>query len=162
MGTLDTSTVDEFWSKPPPAQNLTVQLKREKPPLFTLLSSHDFEIVAEKTLSPKAWAFYSSAATDLITTKANKSFFDRIWFRPRILKDVRKVSTGCQIQGIPSALPLFVSPASMAKLAHNSGEKGIAAACRSREILQCVSRSPLMFGNEITWMPVLSRLLVQY
>lgn len=141
MGTLDTSTVDESWSKPPPTENPTVQLNHQKPPLFTLISPHDFETVAEKTLSPKAWAFYSSAATDLITTRANKSFYDRIWFRPRILRNVRSVDTECRIQGVRSSLPLYVSPASMAKMAHKSGEKGIATACASRGIIQCVSRN---------------------
>lgn len=145
MGTLDTSTIDESWSKPPPSENPTVQLSHEKPPLFTLLSSHDFETVARKTLSPKTWAFYSSAATDLITANANKSFFDRIWFRPRVLKDVLKVDTECHFQGLRSSLPLFVSPAAMAKMVHKSGEKGIAGACAKKGIVQCVSKIVLRF-----------------
>lgn len=141
VGTLDTSTIDESWSKPPPSQNPQVQLKHEKPPLFSLLSSHDFEAVADHTLSPKAWAFYSSAATDLITAKANKSFLDRIWFRPRILKDVRESDPACKILGVESSLPLFVSPAAMARMVHQSGERGIAAACASKGIIQCVCNS---------------------
>ncbi|KAL8901187.1 MAG: hypothetical protein Q9207_005317, partial [Kuettlingeria erythrocarpa] len=83
MGTLDTSTISDSWSKPLPQQNPKVQLQNERPPLSTIISTHDFEAVAEKTLTPKAWAFYSSAATDLVTHRANRSFFDRIWFRPR-------------------------------------------------------------------------------
>ena len=110
-----------------------------KPPLDTLISAHDFELVAEKTLSTKAWAFYSSAATDLITHRGNKSFLDRIWFRPRVLRDVRTVSTRCSIMGVESALPLYVAPAALAKMVHPSGEKGIAAACARNGIIQCVS-----------------------
>lgn len=139
MGTLDTSTIDESWSNPPASENPTVHFSHERPPLFTLLSSHDFETVARSTLSPKTWAFYSSAATDLITAKANKSFFDQIWFRPRVLKDVRKVNTERHFQGLRSSLPLFVSPAAMAKMVHKSGEKGIAKACAQKGIFQCVS-----------------------
>ena len=141
-GTLDTSTVDASWSKslsPAAAEDSRIQLRDEKPPLQTLLSSHDFEAVAEKTISRKAWAFYSSAATDLITARANKSFFDRMWFRPRVLRNVRTVDMRCELQGIPSSLPLFVSPTAMAKLVDRSGEKGVAAACASRGIIQCVS-----------------------
>lgn len=141
MGILDTSTIDESWSKPPPSENPTVQLSHERPPLSTLLSAHDFETVAKNTLSPKTWAFYSSAATDLITAKANKSFFDQIWFRPRVLKDVRKVNTECHFQGLRSSLPLFVSPAAMAKMVHKSGERGIAGACAQKGIIQCVSET---------------------
>ena len=141
MGKLDTPTIDESWFKAPPTEGPNALLEHEKPPLYTVLSSHDFESVAQKTLTPKTWAFYSSAATDLITARANKSFFDRIWFRPRILKDVRRVNTSCTIQGIQSSLPLFVSPAALAKMVHKSGEMGIAAACASNGIIQCVRES---------------------
>lgn len=139
MGTLDTSTIGTAWPRPSASQNSKDQLSHEKPPLFSLLSSHDFENVAIKTLSRKAWAYYSSGATDLITVEANKSFYNRVWFRPRILRDVKAVDTTCKIQGLKSALPIFVSPAAMAKLVHPSGEKGIAAACAEKGIFQCVS-----------------------
>ncbi|KAI4232744.1 MAG: hypothetical protein LQ349_004811, partial [Xanthoria aureola] len=99
VGTLDTSTISDSWAKPPPQQNPQLQLKNEKPPLFTLLSTHDFESVAEKTLAPKTWAFYSSAATDLVTHRANQSFFDRIWFRPRVLRNIRTRDTSAKILG---------------------------------------------------------------
>lgn len=118
----------------------------QKPPLHTLLSAHDFETVAEKTLRAKTWAFYSSAATDLITHRANQSFFNRVWFRPRILRNVRTVSTACKIQGLQSALPLYVAPAALAKMVHPSGERGIAAACGRSGIIQCVSwERPIVF-----------------
>ena len=38
-----------------------------------------------------------------------------------------------------SELPLFVSPAAMARMVHPSGERGIAAACAGKGIVQCVS-----------------------
>ncbi|KAL8726405.1 MAG: hypothetical protein Q9181_006060 [Wetmoreana brouardii] len=109
VGTLDTSTISDSWAKPPPQQNPKVQLKNEKPPLETLISTHDFETVAEKTLAPKTWAFYSSAATDLVTHKANRTFFDRIWFRPRILRDIKTRDTSARIMGHEVDLPVMVS-----------------------------------------------------
>lgn len=141
IGSLDLSTIDSSWSKPPPAESPQVQLSKSKPPLHTLLSSHDFESVAQKTLSPKTWAFYSSAATDLITAKANKSFYDRIWFRPRVLKDVAKVDTQCRIQGVKSRLPVIVAPAAMAGMVDKDGEKSIARGCEEKGIVQCVSNN---------------------
>ena len=108
-------------------------------PLNSILSCHDFEVAAQKKLSKKAWAYYSSAATDLVTVNANKSLYDRVWFRPRILQNVRQVDTSCYIQGNRSALPLFVAPAAMAKLAHKDGEMAIARACAKTGVIQCVS-----------------------
>lgn len=137
-GVLDTSTVNQEWLKEPPSENAKVVLDNEKPPLHTLINSHDFEIVASKTASRKTWAFYSSAATDLITRDANKSCFDRIWFRPRVLRNVRSVDTRTKILGVDSSLPLFVSPAAMAKLIHPDGECAIARACQSKGIMQGV------------------------
>ncbi|KAL8785361.1 MAG: hypothetical protein Q9213_003426 [Squamulea squamosa] len=150
VGTLDTSTLDdESWAKPPPQQNPKVQLKNEKPPLFNLLSTHDFEAVAEKTLAPKTWAFYSSAATDLVTHKANRSFFDRIWFRPRVLRDIRTRDTRARIMGQDVEVPVMCSPAAMAKLVHPDGEKAIAKGCQRKGIIQCVSTNASFPIDEI-------------
>lgn len=148
VGILDISTIDRE-STPLPSNKSKIQLQHEKPPLCSLLSSHDFEAVASSSLKPKAWAFYSSAATDLITMKANKSFFDRIWFRPRVLKNVRNVNTSCLIQGVESSLPLFVAPAALARMVHPSGEKGIAAACATRGVIQCISTNASYSATEI-------------
>ncbi|KAL9604954.1 MAG: hypothetical protein Q9219_000142 [cf. Caloplaca sp. 3 TL-2023] len=149
VGTLDTSTISDSWAKPPPRQNPKVQLKNEKPPLETLISTHDFEAVAEKTLAPKTWAFYSSAATDLVTHKANRSFFDRIWFRPRVLRDVRVRDTRARIMGRDVEMPVFVSPAALAKLVHPDGEKAIARGCQNKGIMQCVSTNASFSIDEI-------------
>lgn len=138
-GILDKSTINDKWLKEPPTENARVILDNEKPPLDTLINAHDFEIVASKTASKKAWAFYSSAATDLLTRDANKSCFDRIWFRPRVMRNVRHVDTRTSIMGVDSSLPLFVSPAAMAKLIHPDGERAIAKAALEKGILQGVS-----------------------
>ncbi|KAL8740531.1 MAG: hypothetical protein Q9190_006781 [Brigantiaea leucoxantha] len=149
VGTLDTSAVDPSWSKPRPQESPKVQLEHSRPPLSTLISSHDFETVASKTLTPKAWAFYSSAATDLVTARANKNMYDRIWFRPRVLQDVKKVGTRCRIGGMNSSLPFFVAPAAMARLVHPEGEKGIARGCSEKGIIQCISTNASFSAEEI-------------
>jgi L-lactate dehydrogenase (cytochrome) len=137
-GKLDESTIHEEWHKQPASENPEAVWGNGKPPLETLINSHDFEHVASRTASKKTWAFYSSAATDLITRDANKSCFDRIWFRPRVLRNVRSVDTKSRILGVDVSLPLFVSPAAMAKLIHPEGERAIARACESRGIMQGV------------------------
>ncbi|KAE8146704.1 FMN-dependent dehydrogenase-domain-containing protein [Aspergillus avenaceus] len=141
MGALDESTIDDDWIKSSPIETPQVILDNEKPPLHTLINSHDFEVVASRKASKKTWAFYSSAATDLITRDANKSCFDRIWFRPRVLRNVRSVDTKTKILGVNSNLPLFVSPAAMAKLIHPDGECAIARACEDKGIMHGVSNN---------------------
>ncbi|KAJ5812234.1 hypothetical protein N7474_008535 [Penicillium riverlandense] len=148
-GILDESTIDAEWTKPPPDESPKVVLDHEKPPLHTLINAHDFEVVASKTASKKTWAFYSSAATDLITRDANKSCFDRIWFRPRVLRNVRAVDARTKILGGDFNLPLFVSPAAMAKLIHPEGECAIARACERKGIMQGISNNSSFTVDEL-------------
>ncbi|KAJ5247612.1 hypothetical protein N7468_002595 [Penicillium chermesinum] len=115
--------------------------RAKSPPLQSLISSHDFEAVASKTAAEKTWAFYSSAANDLHTLQANRSSFDRIWFRPRVLKNVRNVDTSTKMLGGDYKLPLFVSPAAMAKMIHPEGECAIARACAEKQIMHGVSNN---------------------
>lgn len=146
-GLIDDATMTDDWIKEPPSANPQVVLNHEKPPLHTLINAHDFQLVASKTASAKTWAFYSSAANDLLTRDANKSYFDRIWFRPRVLRNVREVDTRTTMLGVDSRLPLFVSPAAMAKLIHPDGECAIARACESRRVMQGVC---FLFTSTIT------------
>lgn len=110
-----------------------------KPDLYKLISVNDFEDMAQHTLTTKAWAFYSSAATDLVTHHANSSYYRRIMLRPRVMRNVAEVQTKRLILGIPSAAPFFVSPAAMARLAHPDGELALARGCATEGLIQCVS-----------------------
>ncbi|EEP80734.1 conserved hypothetical protein [Uncinocarpus reesii 1704] len=149
-GILDQRTVDDEWLKPPPEINPKLVLDHEKPPLSTLISAHDFEVVASKTAPRKTWAFYSSAANDLITRDANKSFLDRIFMRPRVLRNVREVDTRTKILGCDVDMPLFVSPSAMVKLMHPDGELAIARACDSRNLVQGISNNASYPMKDIT------------
>jgi len=115
--------------------------KYTKPDLFKLISTQDFEDVARNTLTKKAWAFYSSAATDLVTHHANSNFFRRIMLRPRVMRNVAECDTRCSILGCESSAPFFVSPAAMARLAHPDGELAIARGGASEGIIQCISNN---------------------
>ncbi|OJI81726.1 hypothetical protein ASPTUDRAFT_45008 [Aspergillus tubingensis CBS 134.48] len=136
VGQLDRSSLDTQWHDSSVRQ--AAPRPALKPPLGTILSARDFEIVAQDTFSKKAWTFYSSGATDLLSLKANRVLYDRIWFRPRLLRNVRDVSTKCTVQGVECSLPVIVAPVALAKLANPIGEKGIAKAAASRGIFHCV------------------------
>ncbi|CAF9915461.1 hypothetical protein IMSHALPRED_002612 [Imshaugia aleurites] len=112
-----------------------------KPELFKLISTQDFEDVARNTLTPKAWAFYSSAATDLVTHHWNSNIYRRIMLRPRVMRNVANVETRRSILGCPSSAPFFVSPAAMARLAHPDGELALARGCASEGLIQVISNN---------------------
>lgn len=112
-----------------------------KPDLAAIISVEDFEAAASKTLSPKIWAFISSAATDLHTKRRNASFYSEITLRPRVLRNVSQIDLSAQILGHKLRLPIFASPASMAALVHPEGEKDIGRAIKASGSAQCVSTS---------------------
>ncbi|CUS13499.1 unnamed protein product [Tuber aestivum] len=119
------------------------------PPLSEQLNLDDFAITAEKVLSPKAWAYYSSASDDLLTKKHNNTVYQQILLRPRIFRDVRDVDTRTTICSSPIAFPVFVAPAALARLAHPSGEAGIAEACGREGVLQCVSTNASLKPEQV-------------
>lgn len=73
-----------------------------------------------------------------MTHRANTGFFERIWWRPRVLRDVRRRDTRVKVLGRELEMPVFVSPAALARLVHPEGEKAIAKACQGKGIVQCV------------------------
>lgn len=109
------------------------------PPLQSLLSAADIEEVASRILTRKTWAFYSSAATDLVTHRQNKSFLRRIMIKPRVLRNVTDTNQSRSILGHKTSAPFFISPAAMARLAHKDGELALAKAAGQEDIIQCVS-----------------------
>ncbi|GIZ44416.1 hypothetical protein CKM354_000761400 [Cercospora kikuchii] len=137
-GLLDRTTITAEFQKPPPTATPELQL-HEKPPLSAVINADDFEEIAERTVSKKTWAFYSSADTGCYTRDRNKEYFSRIWFRPRLLRDVKNVNTSTTILGHEAGLPIFVAPAAMVKLIHPDGEKAIARGCVKERVPQAIS-----------------------
>jgi len=112
-----------------------------KPPLSSLINVHDFQLAAEKSFTPKAWAFVTSAATDLYTKHRNSSTYSSITLRPRVLRDVSAVDTQCSMFGRTTRLPIFCSPTSMARTIHPEGEKELARGLKATGVPMCVSSS---------------------
>lgn len=139
LGPLDPTT--KFTERPEESSGIVMNSVAEldKPHLHKFISVQDFESHAAATFTPKAWAFYSSAATDLITHTANRTFFRRLMFRPRVMRNVKDVITKRSILGFESELPFFISPAAMAKLAHPDGELALSRGAGAEGIPYCVS-----------------------
>ncbi|KAI6785667.1 uncharacterized protein J7T54_006001 [Emericellopsis cladophorae] len=142
-GNLDRSTITEAWTR---AQDKPESPKAQAPgetekkiPLHNIISLYDFAESVARTGSTKAYAFYSTAATDCCTRDANEQMIKRIWFRPRVMKNVAQVDTSTSVMGIPMKMPLFICPTGLAKLIHPDGEKGLARAAESTGILEIVS-----------------------
>lgn len=115
----------------------------------SLLNMDDIEEVATTNVSKKAWAYYYSASDDKITKRFNTEVYRSIILRPRVFIDCSRCDLDTTILGHKVGLPIFVSPAAMARLAHPAGEAGIAEACRSFGAMQVISHNASMTPEQI-------------
>ncbi|KAL6235501.1 hypothetical protein BDW75DRAFT_250812 [Aspergillus navahoensis] len=109
------------------------------PHLHTIQNLTEFESIAKSTLPPNAWTYYSSAADSLASLHRNLTDWSKITLRPRILRNVSRVSLRRNIMGHRSSLPVFIAPTARAKLGHPDGEVCLARAAARHNILYAVS-----------------------
>ena len=119
------------------------------PSLDSLLNLDEIEEVATRQLSRKAWAYYFSAGDDLISKRINNEVYRSILLRPRIFVDCEKCDLSTTLLGHQVGLPIYVAPAAMARLAHPSGEAGIARACSRFNAMQMISNNASMTPEQI-------------
>lgn len=144
-GNLDRSTITAEWSHEStiPSNQSQAAASHEKPPLHTIINSYDFEEVAARVASAKTYAFYSTAATDCWSRDMNERMYKRIWFRPRVLRDVASIETSTAILNgrVKLSLPLFICPTGLAKMIHSDAEKALARAAARTGIAEVLSTS---------------------
>lgn len=76
----------------------------------------------------------------------NRQAFSRVRLRPRVMRDVSTVDLTTTLLGHKSALPFFIAPAAMGRLAHPDGEKCLARGAKIHGIPYVVRRR-LLFAN---------------
>ena len=77
LGPVDTSTVEKVEVVITESEKQRLERVDARPPLSEILNLHDFEAIAKLVMSEKAWAYYSSAADDEITTRENHMAYHR-------------------------------------------------------------------------------------
>jgi isopentenyl diphosphate isomerase/L-lactate dehydrogenase-like FMN-dependent dehydrogenase len=117
--------------------------------LENILNIDEIEAVATSLISKKAWAYYWSASDDLATKTLNNTVYRQILLRPRVFVDCVNCDTSTSFLGHDVKLPVFVSPAAMARLAHPDGEHGIAQACEQYGAMQIISHNASMKPEQI-------------
>jgi isopentenyl diphosphate isomerase/L-lactate dehydrogenase-like FMN-dependent dehydrogenase len=109
------------------------------------LSVAAYERLAEERLARGPWAYLSGGSGDELTLAENRASFARWTFRPRILRDVSKVSTSTTVLGAPVELPVVVGPVAYQQLYHPDAEcataRGAAAAGTAMAVSTFCTRS---------------------
>jgi isopentenyl diphosphate isomerase/L-lactate dehydrogenase-like FMN-dependent dehydrogenase len=83
--------------------------------------------------------YFAGGAGDEVTLQENAAAWGRWRLRPRVLKDVREVSTRGELLGKPVELPVLVAPVAYQRIAHPEGERGMAAGAAAAGTVMCLS-----------------------
>eukprot|EP01051_Picozoa_sp_SAG22_P009725 SAG22_NODE_831_length_6940_cov_12.139599_6_plen_480_part_00 len=111
----------------------------EIPPLAACLNANDFEAVARKfmplTDKKGGMDYYISGGDDERTLRENANVYQRIWLKPRILRNVTDVDMSCNLLGTRCSIPLYLSSVAMQRLGHEDGELAWVRAAKSHDVV---------------------------
>lgn len=139
------------------------------------LNIADLETSAREKLPHDVYTYYSGAAWDLQTLHENRHAYQRLRIHFRVMRDVSRRSTACELFGIPLSMPICAAPTAFHKLADPDGElataRGVGAAgtlmtlsslstCRLEDVASAAS-GPLWFQLYINKDRGFTRSLVQ-
>ena len=148
-GPFDESTVTQTWLDAQKEEEPAPENPNEKPPLSTLINLEDFEKAFEKTAAKKALAYISGASNDLLSLNANKEYWKKLWFRPRIMRKVKDINTRTKMMGQEVSMPVWICPMGIAKTAGEEGELALGAGAAAGGIIHCMSTSASFSPEEI-------------
>jgi L-lactate dehydrogenase (cytochrome) len=86
----------------------------------------DLRRIAKRRLPRGVFDYIDGGAEDEITLRANTASFQRIGFKPRVLKDVGTVDPSTSLLGEQLAFPLVLAPTGFPRIAHPEGELAVA------------------------------------
>lgn len=113
--------------------------RKRMPNLSQFYNINDFEAIAKKILTPDAWAYYSGGADDEVTLRENHYAFQKYFFSPKVLIDVRNVDISTTMLGVKTDAPFYCSAAALAQLGHPDGELSISRGCGTENVIQMIS-----------------------
>jgi isopentenyl diphosphate isomerase/L-lactate dehydrogenase-like FMN-dependent dehydrogenase len=149
LGTINAASLAALKSAQEKDSKGSVDQAHATRPLESILNLDEMEEVATKQISKKAWAYYWSAGDDLVSKQLNNLAFRQILLRPRVFVDITRCTLSTTMLGHPVGLPLYVSPAAMARLGHPDGEAGIARGISRFGACQIVSHNASQTPEQI-------------
>src|SRR5215212_8554565 len=83
--------------------------------------------------------YFAGGAGDETTLRENLSAWGNWRLRPRVLTDVREVSTRTGLLGKPLEMPILVAPVAYQRMAHPEAEAGMARGAAEAGTAMCLS-----------------------
>lgn len=109
------------------------------PTLDDIVNIYEFEPVCRHRIPKQNYDFISGGVDSEWTLRRNRSGFERITFRPRMLVDTWNMDLSTTLFGEKIAIPIFPAPTAAHQLAHPQGEMATARAAAASGTLICLS-----------------------
>lgn len=106
---------------------------------MNLVNLFDYAALAEERMDRPAWDFYQGGSDDEVTLQANRTAFERIRLRPRVLVNVSKCDLRTTVLGTPVNMPVLIAPTAAHGLAHPDAECATARAADEAGTLMVAS-----------------------
>ncbi len=97
-------------------------------------SIEDLRQIARRRLPRGVFDYIDGAAEDELTLSRNTAAFQRLEFRPRVLRDVSDIRTETTLLGKPLPFPLVLAPTGFSRIADPQGEFAVARAAARAEL----------------------------
>jgi L-lactate dehydrogenase (cytochrome) len=88
----------------------------------------DLRAIAKRRLPRGVFDYIDGGAEDELTLASNSEAYQRVTFRPRVLRDVGEVDTSSTLLGKPLPFPLVLAPTGFTRIADPAGELAVARA----------------------------------
>ncbi|MFH8590600.1 alpha-hydroxy acid oxidase [Streptomyces rimosus] len=115
-----------------------------------LLTLEDVERAAAAALPAGVRDFVAGGSGRERTLAANRAAFDRVFLRPRVLRDVSRCSTAAELLDRPVSMPVAIAPVAYQRLVHPEGELAAARAAKAAGVPFTVSTLSTVPVEEIT------------
>ncbi|MGO4306936.1 alpha-hydroxy acid oxidase [Cupriavidus sp. RAF12] len=112
--------------------------------LRPILSLADFEVAAKRVLPRPIFGYIAGAAEDEKSLAANRTAFDEVRFRPKVLVDVSGRSQATEIFGQRYASPFGIAPVGISAIAAYRGDVVLAQTAREEQIPAIMSGTSLI------------------
>lgn len=111
-----------------------------KPPLAQMFNILDFEYVAKHVLPQTTFTYYATGASDEFSLRENHYAYLRVFFKPKVLRNVSNVTTATLMLGVDAELPLYISGFAGSHLAHPDAEWNLQRGAYREKIVQMVPK----------------------
>jgi glycolate oxidase len=100
---------------------------------------HDMLVMAKRNLSHDEWDYINGAAESETSLRRNRLALDCLAFRPRILKDVRKIDISTKLLGSPLRMPVVLAPIGGLQRMTKNGANDVDTAAEKFGIMNFIS-----------------------